>query len=371
MPHRINVTQRSDGRYVATVQVAGVRKYVYGATPADVRARVAELDQQVTSAGRLPTPGRRTVADLLTAWLDAIGPTVRPKTMADYEGTVRRHLVPGIGLVRLARLDASHLQRVYARLAGAGHHRTAHRAHLIMGQACRIAVRWGWLAHNPADRALPPSYRPVRRGVWDTRQLGVFLEATTDHRFGPLWAVLVATGMRLGEALALTWSDVDLSAGTLTVRRTISRVGGQWVRGEPKTGAGRRAVVLPSDALAALRHQRAHVAEARLRAGSAWNDEGLVFPNLAGGPIHANKIENELAEACKRYGLPPLTPHGLRHLHASLLLAGGVPVPDVSRRLGHASSAITLAIYSHALPGRDQLAAEAYERAVGRTLASV
>jgi integrase len=232
------------------------------------------------------------------------------------------------------------------------------------GQVRRVlgfAVRSGYLSSNPAASIEPPRYRPARRAVWSPEELGRFLEAVRDHRLGPLFWLLSTTGLRASEALALRWSDVDLRANTVRVERTLHRVRGAWVFQPPKTAAGCRTVALPAAAVEALRQHRRAAVEQALRSGRGFSEDQLVFCGRKGDPLHQRQVLAAFRRLAQRAGLPPITLHGLRHTHASLLLAQGIELPMVARRLGHSTPAVTAAIYSHALRS-DQHLAEAVER---------
>jgi integrase len=178
--------------------------------------------------------------------------------------------------------------------------------------------------------------------------------------------VLVATGLRLGEALGLRWADVDLEHQTVLVRRTVRRREGGLALAPPKTPSAARGLALPAGAAGALRRQRARQAAQALARGRPLQDDDYVFAAAPGGPPpHHATIARALRRAARRLGLPPLRPHGLRHLHASLLLDQGLPLPAVSRRLGHSSPAITARVYAHHLAGQDQRAARALEAVLG------
>lgn len=351
-----SITQRQDGRWQASLQVEGRRKTVYGKTRSEVARKLADLQRQATKTGALPNPGRRTINDLLDAWLEVKVPTLKPKTAADYTYTCDSYLRPTIGKAPLARLTPDRIERLLAGLRC--HPRTAQKVYLRLSQALALAVRWGWLSTNPCDRVDAPRYHAERKDLWTAEQLRAFLDGTREHWLGPLWALLAYSGCRLGEALALEWADVDLSRGTLSIHASRQRIGGQWVVGEPKTAAGVRTVSLPSKALDAL----ARLAGDAIAQGTA---AGLVFTGRNGGPLNPDTLRGAMRRECDRLGLPRVTPHGLRHLHASLLLAGGVAITDVSRRLGHATPSITLAIYSHSIPGRDDGAARVLDDALG------
>jgi len=349
-PGEGSICRRKDGRWQVSLQVNGIRKTAYAKTEREARQRLLSLQKQVALQNGLADPGTRTVNDLLDAWLKVASPNWRGTTLEEYDTACRCHIRPDLGQVRLSRLTPMHVQEACARLQKRGTHRAALRVYTVLHQACRFAVLWGWLGANPCDRVPRPRYRPPRKPMWTPDQVSAFLKATETDRFGPLWAFLIASGCRLGEALGLAWAAVRWDTDAVDIRANLQRVGREWRLYPPKTAAGERTVALPPWAMAALRRQRTQQAEWRLRAGPAWADTlGLVFTQDNGAPLHGPDVSRALRLTCKALGLPLLSPHGLRHLHASLLLDAGVGVPQVSARLGHASAAITMAVYAHAL----------------------
>jgi integrase len=340
--------QRKDGRWQASLQVRGVRRTVYAQSRAAALAKLAELRRQAGVG--LADPGRRTVGDLLDEWLRAVGPTLKPRTLSDYRYTCDTYIRPALGGVRPSQLAPLHLQRFCGDLVRRGLGRTARKCHALLHRALRFAVLWGWLSENPADRVLPPAHRAQRKTIWSRAELDRFLEATRSHKLYALWLLLISTGMRLGEALALQWEDVDLAAAVIRVNRALSWVGGEALVHPPKTAAGTRAVAVPPEVIAALRRH----AGQQVLAGMAGR---LVFCRRDGGPLRHNVVERALREACRDACVPEVTPHTLRHLHASLLLDAGLPVPVVSARLGHTTAAVTMAVYAHALKGGEDPAA--------------
>jgi integrase len=150
----------------------------------------------------------------------------------------------------------------------------------------------------------------------------------------------------------------------VTVTGTLQRLDGAPVVTTPKTPSAARTIVLPAVASDALKRQKAQ--QDAWRETTGWQqDSGFVFTGETGQPLHHSTVQHALKRECARLGLSPITPHGLRHLHASLLLHEGVPVPAVSARLGHANPNVTMQIYAHALAGQDAQAA----LAIGRALA--
>jgi len=353
-----SIVRRRDGLWQASIQVNGTRPTVYAKSEREARAKLRELQRQADADGALPAPGKRTVADLIDAWLTS-APNLKPSTIARYRWFWETYARAPLGDVRLEKITPDRLQRLYADLTPA----VADRVHRILHRAFAVAVLWRWLASNPADRVLKPAYKASRPELWSSAELQTFLDSTADHWLQPLWLLLLGTGLRLGEALALTWNDVGLGVA-VTVSGTLQRLDGAPVVTTPKTPSSARTVIVPSEVTAALQRQKAQQDAWREAAAGDWHESDFVFTGTQGNPLWASTVEHALKRECARLGLPAVTPHGLRHLHASLLLNEGLPVTAVSARLGHANPAITLKVYAHALAGQDAQAAQAIGRAL-------
>ncbi len=348
----MTVFRRKDGRWVARVNVGGRRKDFYGRTAQEARQKATDYLRRL-GLRPIPQPGKRTLKDLLEAYLATSD--LRPRTVKDYEDVARLYLGPILG-VRLADLEPVHVLLVLEPLRGRP--RSALKTFRILHRLLNYAVRLGYLTENPCDRVDPPKYAPTRRRLWNVEELGLFLAASRDHRLHPLFLLLATTGLRIGEALALRWSDLDLEAGMVHVRRNLQRIRGRWIEQPPKTRAGGRTVVLPPQAVGVLRHHRVRSIEAALREGRSWSEEAWAFCGLDGGPLYEQTVISAMKAIARRAGLPleAAHPHALRHAHASILLSQGVGLANVSRRLGHASAAVTAAVYSHAVREDRELA---------------
>ncbi len=182
-------------------------------------------------------------------------------------------------------------------------------------------------------------------------QLEILFETSRETRWHPLWVLLGTTGLRIGEALGLKWSDVDLLAGRLQVRRALQRQRGRGlVFVEPKSVTSRRCVELPQLAIAVLERQRLRI------------DGELVFPNRDGEPTESSTVTDALRVALDRAGLPRIRVQDLRHTTATVLLEAGVHPKLVQHLLGHSTVALTLNTYSHVTPGLSGEAARAMDR---------
>ena len=325
----------------------------------DAEALLVQLLHQRESGIDTP-PGRLTVAEYLQQWLSMHArPNTAPSTFRRYEQIVRVHLLPVVGSIPLARLRPLHVQEVYSRVQEKGlSARTALHCHRVLREALQHALKWQLTPRNPADSVEPP--RPQR---YEIAALGPDevkrLLATADQTpYGALIYVAAMTGLRQGELLGLRWRDVDLDAGTLSVRQIC-----QWLPREgfifrqPKTYRSARPVALSPASADRLRQHRLAQLQERLAAGPAYQDVGLVFANALGAPVHPTNLRRTWLRIAERAGLPRLRFHDVRHAHASLLLQQGVHPKIVSERLGHSTVGITLDVYSHVLPSLQAQAA--------------
>jgi integrase len=356
-----SIFKRPNGTWGAALQVDGRRKFVYAKTRREVQEKLQQL-QKEAQAGQFkssPTTTLRlhTVHEFLAHWLNSIvKPTVRPKTWDHYDLCVRR-VLPCIGKVKLTALSANDIRAMEAYLQenkGLAN-RTVRHCHSVLHMALKQAVTLGLLERNPAkDLAAPRAVRREMRTL-SRDEVRRLLASSAGSRWHALWAILVATGLRLGEATALRWSDLDLGKGTATIQRSVQRQKGVgMVFVEPKTQGSRRTVQLPPGAIAILKEHCPIVLQERLSAGALWNDLDLVFPSLIGGPIDPARVNESLHTALHKASLPRLRVHDLRHTAATLLLEEGAHPKVVQDLLGHSTIAMTLDLYSHVTPRLQQ-----------------
>lgn len=198
--------------------------------------------------------------------------------------------------------------------------------------------------------------------AWTADEARRFLEQTRDDQHANLWAVALGTGMRRGELLGLRWRDVDLDDRLVTVTGALTEHRGQVQRAATKTSRVRRLYIDDRTAGALVRERRARgptPATARDRAD-------LVFTDADGGPLSPQRTTHRFRRLVRRLeAVPPIRLHDVRHTHATLLLAAGVPIKVVSERLGHATIAMTLDVYAHVLPAMDREAAERFGALLG------
>lgn len=344
-------------------------------------------------AGAVVRPSRLTVDEWLTLWLAGLN-DLRDTTRASYERLARLHVSPHIGEDRLQDVDTARLNTMYTTLAGEGlSPATIQRVHAVVSGAFGAAADDGKIGKNPARRhgrgrgpRLPKAQtaEAVAPSAWTAAQLRAFLSemAVYEHRRAggetvyskdrlyALWRLLASTGMRRGEALALTWADVDLAGKHAVVKASRVPAPDRYgtvdhlPKGVRDAGSARRIRTLDLDdeTVATLREHHKRQAAERLKAGAGWHagpGGGWVFAYRDGRPMHPERVTRAFAvRVAKMPDLPTITPHGLRHTWATLALQAGVPVHVVSAQLGHASPDITLRVYAHVLEGQTRGAVE-------------
>jgi integrase len=328
-------------------------------------ARVRLLaDQQ---RGVYVEPRVVTIASYLEQrWLPAIRTTVRQTTWEGYAHAVRYHFVPRLGAAPLQRLGPDQINAAYADMLAAGQApATVRKLHTIFHRALRDAHRWGLVARNAADLADPPR-KPTAATprAWGPEQLARFLRGSREDRLWPLWHVIANTGLRRAEAIGARWDDLDLDGGVWRVRRQLVCTKAGAVEADPKTPRARRAVTLDAGTVNVLRDWRRRQLEERLASGSDWRGTGRVFARAHGADLYPGSVTQAFIRRARELGLPDIGIHGLRHTHASLALAAGIPAKVVQERLGHSSVAMTLDVYSHVAPGIQEDAAERIARLV-------
>jgi integrase len=359
------IYQRQDGRWEASYRTTeGRKRSLYAATQEEARRR---LTQAISERDRgLPAPHneRQTLAAYLKSWLDLVKPQVRESGWISYERRVRLYLIPRLGRVKLAQLSPQHVRELHAWMLSERKlsPTTVNHTHGVLGHALKDAQRMGLVARNVCDLIDPPRKNKRRATIYTAEQVAQLVNALKGKPIEPIIMLAVSTGARLGELLALKWRQVDLDRATVTIHTGRAEVIGGYADTEPKTDAGNRTVPVPVRVITILREHRKEQIERRLWLGDVWQDNDYVFPNEIGGAQQHSVPEHRFKKLLARAGLPHIRIHDLRHTAGSLMLAQGVPAPEVSRILGHASVDITYRLYAHAVPQAQQQALDAMER---------
>ena len=307
-------------------------------------------------------PSQETVAAFVERWLtDWAHDNVSNKTWTRYANLLRNHLASRVGTLPLQKLRPADLQTIYAEMAREGlADRTRLHFHQVTSNMLRHAVRWGAVARNVATMIDAPRVKACEIEVLSPSELATVLDTLKGKPLYPLVATALGTGLRRGELLALRWSDLDLDGPQphLRVERTLEHTtrGGLLFKA-PKTRHGRRLVTLPASTVSALRDHRKSQLELRMAFGLGKEPaDALVFPRWDGSIERPNSVTKAWSTAMRKVGVTASL-HSLRHTHASTLIASGLDVLTISRRLGHGSASITLGVYGHLFKTDDRAAA--------------
>jgi len=367
-----SVFQRADGRWTGVVDLGWVdgkrrRQSVYGRSRKEAHERL-QAALRTRSDGLAPAPARLTVGQYLTAdWLPAAKAKVRASTFDSYRSIVDVHLVPALGKIRLTALTVADVERLLRAKSAAGlSPRRVAMIRAVLRIALGRAVRNSVLPRNVAALAAAPRQERHEIEPFAPDEIRTLLAAVHGHRLEAMFVVAVSSGLRMGELLGLSWPDVDLERGSLTVRAALAKIEGEWDLVPPKSSTSRRTIALPELGVVALRAHRTRQLEERLRSGGVWDpsreghDEpwNLVFATATGRPLDGPNVSRTFHAILEAAALPRRRFHDLRHSAATALLVAGVSARVVQSILGHSQISLTLGTYSHAIPELQMDAAE-------------
>ena len=355
-----SIRQRTDGRWEVRIDLGRgldgrrCRKSAFASTQAGAVQLLRKLGGRAAD-GQLLTTSTPTVRKFLGEWFETNRDSWRPSTERGYRGAIDGYLVKAFGHLRLEQLTPRRIQRwLLDQKAEHGARRRVSLAHAVLRSALSNAQRMQLVTINAAALVRVPT--PNRRAIHPLTvdQAIAFQRVATTHRLGALFMVALACGLRLGEACGLRWGDVDLETGEVRIRQQLQRVGKRLVLQALKTDKSRRTLVLPDVCLQSLRAHRTRQLEERMKAGADWNDTGLVFTigrrgagRRLGTGLDPRNVLRTLHGLLEAVELPRVRFHDLRHSAASLLIAEGVELVEVSMLLGHSELRVTADLYSH------------------------
>ena len=362
-----NILERSPGVFLVRYRDnAGKR---HNETVRGNRKRAeAVLTERRTSleTGSFSGKKKLTVGAYLQDWLETYAVTnCTAKTVQGYKQSINCYTGPISGIT-LQKLDATHIQPIYAGMIKRGlSNRSVDALHKALSIAFNTAVKQGTIKRNILDAVIAPKVIKKEVEVWDTETRAKAMTILRESQYGDFYQLGLMTGMRRGELAGLKWANVNLASKHLQVVNTLQRITGQGLmNGQPKTERSRRSIALSPDTVSLLHEIRGKQITQQLEVADAWTDSGYVFTHPDGMPIDPNLATRAFKKVVTTSGLPKLTIHGLRHTHATILLEQGVNPKVVSERLGHASVATTMDIYSHVLPDMQEKAALAIDAAL-------
>ncbi len=333
---------------------------------ADAERRLREILGEM-DRGVVPSVQRYKLTEWLNVWLaDVVSPNKEQKTVDRYEEVIRIHLAPNLGNIEISKIAPRHVQELESRLLRDGMApKGVEMVHNVLSGAMKHALRMELISRNPVALVSPPTVTKTEADSPSIEQVQALLKvgASCAHYLWLCVYLIIYTGMRRGEALGLSWENVDLGGKSLRVGASLVITSEGLVLKHPKTDSGRRIVDLDAQTVALLREHRNHQRELAEELGV--DPPEMVFPRRdLQNWCHPNTLVHFLSGLAEKAECPGITIRSLRHFHASVALQSEKNPVVVSKRIGHAKVSTTMDIYGHALPGWQSETAESVARLI-------
>lgn len=364
------IRKRADGRWEG-IYSAGydqqtgklIRKSIYGKNQKEVRQKLSKVTTEIDE-GLYLEPAKMTLSDWMDLWYKEYTFDKKYSTLKGYKAQINKHIRPGIGKYNLSQLNPMILQRFFNHLSEPNEKgkvlspKSIKNVYIILSGILEQAVENEMISKNPCKKVkLPKVYNKQITPLTD-KQVKDFLEIiSTDEIYGTILRVIVFTGLRLGEAMGLTWDCVDFEKGSLNINKQLQRRpqkdGGSTLT---SVKSGKPRILKPAPfvmQLLKIRYTEQIMQKQRSEdLWLAWSNEeehkkALVFTNLQGGYLIPKRVYLHFKSAAVAIGAPDARVHDLRHTYAVLSLQNGDDIKTVQENLGHASAAFTLDVYGH------------------------
>ncbi|HGC9356635.1 TPA: tyrosine-type recombinase/integrase, partial [Streptococcus agalactiae] len=285
------------------------------------------------------------------AYQDMVEPTTASRTLDMF----RLHILPVMGDLPISKISPLDCQNFITDKAKT--FKNIKQIKSYTGKVFDFAIKMKLLKHNPMAEIIMPKRKKTRiENYWTVQELQEFLAIVLQeepYKHYALFRLLAYSGLRKGELYALKWADIDFQTETLSVDKSLGRLDGQAIEKGTKNDFSVRKIKLDSETISILQEwksisqkEKAQLAVAPL---SIEQDFLFTYCTRSGSiePLHADYINNVLSRIIRKHGLKKISPHGFRHTHATLMIEIGVDPVNTAKRLGHASSQMTLDTYSH------------------------
>lgn len=331
-----------------------IQRSITGKTQKEVAQKLKAATTAIDE-GTYTAPSKMTVEQWLDIWTTEYLGGVKPSTVTSYKATVRTHLKPGLGAIRLELLNAHTIQRLYNSLGSQKNSgkslsaKTIKNVHGVLHKALQQAVANGYIRFNPTDSCVLPRVIKKELQPLDEDQISTFLKAIKGHRLEDLFITTLFTGMREGEVCGLLWDCVDLTKGTMTINKQLQLIRNTHGAHQllPTKNSKGRTITLAPSVVKVLQGVRRKQLENRLRHGECWTDSGFVFTDELGRYLKPQAVRRAFKTVVVDIGCPTTRFHDLRHSYAVAAIKSGDDIKTVQENLGHATASFTLDIYGH------------------------
>lgn len=292
-----------------------------------------------------------TFKEIAFLWLESYKTTVKASTFGLTENKLKQLIKDHFEGMKIKKISVPYCQKVVIALSEKYILYTHYLS--VIERIFKYAVLIDIVPANPFDKVIRPKSKPVskRDNYLSKEELNDFLGLARNASlayFWPLVHLLSYTGLREGEALALKWSDIDLENKRISIAKTVARIHGKQIIQSPKTKTSIRTVLIDNMTLSIFKKWKKDQIKIYFKNGKHFEgDDNFVFTNESADWVQTQNFTRYFKRFIQDHGLKAITPHGLRHTHASLLFAAKVDPKSISDRLGHSSVKITLDLYTH------------------------
>ena len=334
----------------------GKRKRIYetfNGSKKEAKARESEIKNQVKS-GLYVDNNNLTYEMFINKWLkDYAEPTLAPKTLSVYKARTN-DIIKQLGSIKIKNLRPLHLIEFYNHLRDREKPKklspkTIRHYYMLNNTILNHAIKWQIITNNPNEKIDRPKVYKKEAQYYDVEQTKSLLKCLEKEnpKYRALILLTLDTGARRGEITGLEWSDIDFEKGIVTINKTTQYVDNKIIEKLPKNESSRRKVYITKVTIEALKQHKIELDSLKKKTGNKWKDSNKVFTSNEGGLIHPDTASKIFGKILKKYNLPKISFHSLRHTSVSLLIASGIHTQVISKRVGHSSASTTQNIYSH------------------------
>ena len=326
-----------------------IQRSISGKTQKEVAQKLREVTAEI-DRGTYIEPCKMTVSEWMDIWLKEFLINVKPRTKDSYRSSVKTHIEPALGMIRLDALDTLTIQRFYNRLSQTLSAKSVKNVHGVLHRALQQAVVGKLIRDNPTVGCALPKGEKQEIHPLTEKQISDLLKVIKGQRFERIIVVTLFTGMREGEVLGLTWDCVNLNTGSILINKQLQRErggNGEYHLVSTKNGKGRLITAAPY-VVSVLREAKAEQEQWQKICGEAWdNSMNLVFTDEIGRHLSAQTVYLQFKKYMEEIGAPETRFHDLRHTYAVSALRSGADIKSVQGNLGHATASFTLDVYAH------------------------
>ncbi|MBB5336135.1 tyrosine recombinase XerC [Pectinatus brassicae] len=376
MPSKIK--KRSNGSYLLSVAVGydDKGKQIVKTKTVKVSSMTKAMQEYNVFAaevqkGTVAYTGKYKLTDFAKTWYnDYCLKNLAPKTQRSYKNHLNNRIVPALGHIDMIKLRPQHIIQFLEELKKPGLRLDGKKGELsgesimycfrVLSSMLQDAMQWQIINNNPCNRVKAPTVKRHKYKLLSEEEIKQMLQYLDEEQLKYRMIVLLAidSGLRLGELMALKWSDIDMKNNILNVTKSNQALGGKGVfTKSPKNESSVRNLVLSASIMELLKKYSLWQKEQKFMLANKWHDENWLFTKWDGQAMYPTTPSQWFRKFLKRKGLPHMPFHALRHLSATLLISLGIPLKNVSNRLGHADIRTTANIYSEALQSVDEKAA--------------